>query len=66
MWVKIRVMASEDQNERNGSVNSAIFRAVQLRKYYEEEDLKSKNEYARSRAISRKLKILLKQVYKLV
>ena len=59
-------MASEDQNERNGSVNSAIFRAVQLRNYYEEEDLKSKNEYARSRAISRKLKILLKQVYKLV
>ena len=61
MWFKIPVVQRENQDQRN-KVNSAIYRGIQMRKYYKDENLEGKSQDARRKSLSRKMKVILKQV----
>ena len=61
MWFKIPVVQKENENERI-KVNSALYRAIQMRKYYKDENLDEKSQGARKMSLSRKMKVILKQV----
>ena len=61
MWFKIPVIQRENEDQRT-KVNSAIYRAIQMRKYYKDENLEGKSQDARRKALSRKMKVILKQV----
>ena len=61
MWFKIPVIQRENQDQRN-KVNSAIYRGIQMQKYYKDENLEEKTPAAQRKALSRKMKIILKQV----
>ena len=60
MWFKIPVIQGENENQRN-KVNAVLYRAIQMRKYYKE-NLIGKSPGAQRQALSRKMKIVLKQV----
>ena len=62
MWFKIPVLERENPNERNYAVNAAIYRAIRMRKYYKDENLELKSPEAKRKALSRKIKTLLRQV----
>ena len=61
MWFKIPVIQRENENQRI-KVNSALYRAIQMRKYYKDENLEGKSQGARRVSLSRKMKVILKQV----
>ena len=61
MWVKIPVVQKENENEKI-KVNSALFRAIQMFKHYKNENLEGKSQDARKKSLSRKMKVILKQV----
>ena len=61
MWFKIPVIERENEDQRV-KVNSALYRAIQMRKYYKDENLDEKSQGARKMSLSRKMKVILKQV----
>ena len=61
MWFKIPVIQRENEDQRT-KVNSAIYRGIQMRKYYKDENLEGKSQGARKMSLSRKMKVILKQV----
>ena len=61
MWFKIPVIQRENEDQRT-KVNSAIYRGIQMRKYYKDENLEGKSQDARRKSLSRKMKVILKQV----
>ena len=61
MWFKIPVIQRENEDQRT-KVNSAIYRGIQMRKYYMDENLEGKSQDARRKSLSRKMKVILKQV----
>ena len=63
MWFKIPVIQRENEDQRT-KVNSAIYRGIQMRKYYKDENLEGKSQGARRVSLSRKMKVILKQVDK--
>ena len=65
MWVKIPVKTSNDQNEQNDlNVNTAIYQAFKLKRFFDEANLEQKSAKAKSEACRRKLKSLQQQVLK--
>ena len=61
MWFKIPVIQRENEDQRT-KVNSAIYRGIEMRKYYMDENLEGKSQDARRKSLSRKMKVILKQV----
>ena len=61
MWFKIPVIQRENEDQRT-KVNSAIYRGIQMRKYYMDKNLEGKSQDARRKSLSRKMKVILKQV----
>ena len=61
MWFKIPVIQRENEDQRT-KVNSAIYRGIQMRKYYMDENLEGKSQDARRKSLSMKMKVILKQV----
>ena len=61
MWFKILVIERENEDQRV-KVNSALYRAIQMRKYYKDENLDGKSHDTRQKSLSRKMKVFLKQV----
>ena len=61
MWFKIPVIQRENADQRN-KVNSAIYRGIQMHKYYKDENLEERTQDTRRKALSSKMKNILKQV----
>ena len=62
MWFKIPVIENRENANQRNKVNSAIYRAIQMHKYYKDENLEERTQDTRRKALSSKMKNILKQV----
>ena len=63
MWLKVPVQfTGPSEADKVIAVNSALYRAVKMTLYFKENALAGKSASAKYKAVSRKLKDLLKEV----